>query len=209
MVKNFSERIRIGSDMMSRNNEGTRSYRVYDGSRTYGNSEYGYKNQPGTGKGRNRNVEYPPYDFYYYGSEAPAYDPDWDDRRRQNEDEQRRRAAQEKRAVPRTKKKERLNPLAVLSMAGVIILMCVFLLRYISLQFEVTNAVEEISEMETELSDLKSDNDEAMNAVESSINLDDIKYRAIAELGMTYADEDQIIVYSNEEDDYVRQVIEP
>ena len=98
--------------------------------------------------------------------------------------------------------------MAALLVAGLCIMAAGFLAS-ISLTTQITNAVEEIADLESELSELKKENEEALNAIETSVSLDDIKYRAITELGMSYADENQIIHYTNEESDYVRQLILP
>ena len=55
---------------------------------------------------------------------------------------------------------------------------------------------------------MKISNDEEYNRILSSINLEEIKRIAIAELGMVYAQEGQIIEYENESGDYMRQVTE-
>lgn len=101
-----------------------------------------------------------------------------------------------------------MNPFLIAFMAGVMCLMSFFLIEYISLQSQVTGTINEIAQLETQLASLKSDNDETLNEINSSINLDDIKYRAIAQLGMTYAKEDQIVTYDGGSGDYVRQVSE-
>ena len=108
----------------------------------------------------------------------------------------------------RAKHKNLMNPALIVFMVGVMCLMAFFLIEYIRLQSEVTGTVTEIAKLETQLSSLKSDNDETLNEIDSSINLDDIKYRAIAQLGMTYAKEDQIVTYDGGSGDYVRQVSE-
>lgn len=164
-------------------------------------NEYGYRE--GTGAG----PEYDGGSFdYVYGSAAPALDP-YEDERQGSRRNANRPAQNGQKARPR--RRDTLSPamIAVMTAAVCIMAVCLFSLNY--LQTEVTLAVEEIADLETKLADLKNDNDEALNAIETSISLDDIKYRAIAELGMTYADEDQIIHYTSEESDYVRQLIQP
>lgn len=141
---------------------------------------------------------------YVYGSAAPAVDPYDEDFYRE---ERRRRIEQQHRA--QRLRRSVMTPAMIVFLAGALIITAACLFQYITLNAQVTSAVEEIADLESELSELRSDNDEALNAIESGISLDDIKYRAIAELGMTYASEDQIIHYSNEESDYVRQVIQP
>ena len=53
---------------------------------------------------------------------------------------------------------------------------------------------------------MKIANDEAYSRITGNIDLEEIKRIAIGELGMTYAQEGQIITYSNVGNDYMRQV---
>lgn len=80
------------------------------------------------------------------------------------------------------------------------------LINYIQLQSEITNNVEKISYMERQLNDLKLANDEEYSRITSSIDLEEIKRIAIGELGMRYASEGQIVTYTNEGSDYLKQV---
>ena len=56
-----------------------------------------------------------------------------------------------------------------------------------------------------ELADLKEENTTKYNAVVDSVNLDEIREKAINQLGMTYATPDQIVEYDNPASDYVKQ----
>ena len=89
--------------------------------------------------------------------------------------------------------------LAMLVTAGVLI-------NYIQLQSQITNNVEQISYLERQLNDLKLANDEEYSRITSSIDLEEIKRIAIGELGMQYASEGQIVTYTNEGSDYVKQI---
>ncbi len=80
------------------------------------------------------------------------------------------------------------------------------LINYIQLQSQITNNVETISYMERQLNDLKLANDEEYSRITSSIDLEEIKRIAIGELGMQYATEGQIVTYTNEGSDYLKQV---
>ncbi len=82
------------------------------------------------------------------------------------------------------------------------------LVNYIQLQAELTNLTRSVAAKESELNDLRAANDEEYNKIMNSINLEEIKRIAIGELGMTYAQEGQIILYTNEGNDYMRQVTE-
>ena len=78
---------------------------------------------------------------------------------------------------------------------------------YISLQSRVTTSMKNISKLESQLNQLKQDNDEAHNRANGSVNLDEIKKIAIQQYGMTYASEGQIVTYSDGGgEDYVRQL---
>ena len=74
------------------------------------------------------------------------------------------------------------------------------------MQADLTAQVEEIASLESRLNSLKLSNDEELSRINSSIDLEEIKRIAIGELGMVYATEGQIINYTNEGSDYVRQV---
>lgn len=79
------------------------------------------------------------------------------------------------------------------------------LINYIQLQSDITNSIKQIASLESTLNTLRQENDEEQSRLESSVNLEEIKRVAIGELGMTYASEDQIVTYTNEGSDYVRQ----
>lgn len=84
---------------------------------------------------------------------------------------------------------------------------CAFvLINYIQLQAELTNKMQQVAKLERELNSLRLSNDEAYSRITSSIDLEEIKRIAIGELGMVYAEEGQIISYTNEGNDYMRRV---
>ena len=98
-----------------------------------------------------------------------------------------------------------LGYLMFLSIA--MVLMVGTLAWYISLQSEIKNSVKNIAALESQLNNLKQDNDEAYNRANGDVDLDEVKRIAIQEYGMTYASEGQIIRYSDGGgNDYVRQV---
>ena len=65
---------------------------------------------------------------------------------------------------------------------------------------------EEITRLESQLNNIRLENDEDYSRIKNGIDLDEIRMKAIGKLGMTYATEGQIIYYSELDDDYVRQV---
>ena len=65
-----------------------------------------------------------------------------------------------------------------------------------------------VASLESELTQLRENNEETLNEINNSVKLEDIRYKAITQLGMTYANKDQIVDYENDTDDYVHQVSE-
>ena len=74
------------------------------------------------------------------------------------------------------------------------------------MQADITTQVETIARLESELNSLRLANDEELTRINSSVDLEEIKRIAIGELGMVYATEGQIVNYTNEGSDYVRQL---
>lgn len=99
-----------------------------------------------------------------------------------------------------------MNPAYVFFLALAMLASAFILIGYIRLQSDITNSMNHIASLESQLNDLKLSNDEEYSRIESSVNLEEIKRIAIGELGMTYAGEGQIVEYSSEGSDYVRQV---
>lgn len=93
----------------------------------------------------------------------------------------------------------------VMFLASALVIMGIVLSGYIRLQSDITRSVEHISGLESELNELKLSNDEEYSRITSSIDLEEIRRIAIGELGMRYAKEGQVIGYSTDGSDYVRQ----
>ena len=77
--------------------------------------------------------------------------------------------------------------------------------NYLQLQAETTSRVKHIASLETELEDLRKENIDNYTRIMTSVDLDHIRDVAINELGMVYAEPNQVILYDGGTDDYVRQ----
>lgn len=88
---------------------------------------------------------------------------------------------------------------------GMIVVMGCILIGYVNLQADITKRRNHISSLEKELNTMRLANDEEYMRIISDVNLEEIKRVAIQELGMKYADDGQVITYSGEGSDYVRQ----
>lgn len=94
----------------------------------------------------------------------------------------------------------------VMFLAAALCASAYILLNYVQLQSDLTNLTKTVADKESELNGLRLSNDEEYNRIISSIDLEEIKRIAIGELGMSYAQEGQIVEYESTEGDYMRQV---
>lgn len=101
-----------------------------------------------------------------------------------------------------------MSPAYVFFLTAAMTCMVLVCIRYLMLQSQITSNIKEISRLETQLSELKAENDDTENRIKGAIDLEEIKYRAMNELGMQYANEDQIVAYECEDTDYVRQLVD-
>ncbi len=85
------------------------------------------------------------------------------------------------------------------------VLICV---NYIRLLSGYTALQKEGTALETQLSSLKLENDIAYNRIISSVNLEEVKDKAMNEFGMVYASAGQIVTYEAPGSDYVKQYTE-
>ncbi len=100
-----------------------------------------------------------------------------------------------------------MNPGFMLFMTLAMVLTGIVCVQYIRLQSSLTTYVNTISTMERELQGLRAENDDYESRIKGAIGLESIKKRAMDELGMTYASDDQIVVYNSDGTDYVRQFV--
>ena len=75
----------------------------------------------------------------------------------------------------------------------------------VQMQSQVTQRMENIAALESQITDLKADNDARYKEIVTSVDLEHIKDVAINELGMQYATEDQIVYYSVENNNFMDQ----
>ena len=76
---------------------------------------------------------------------------------------------------------------------------------YINLTNSITTLMDNISALEQNISDLKASNSATESRIASATNLGDIKTAAINEMGMVYANADQIVYYDMDSSDYMNQ----
>ena len=118
--------------------------------------------------------------------------------RKQNDKVKRQQVKQHVKTAP-------MNFGYIFFMMAAMLVVCVVLIGYVNLQADITNRINHISQLESQLNDLRLANDEEYTRIMSNVDLEEIKNIAINELGMKYAKEGQVVTYSGEGNDYVRQ----
>ena len=76
---------------------------------------------------------------------------------------------------------------------------------FISLQTSINTNMKSVAELQTQVSDLKARNDALEKNIETSVDLEQIKQKAINDLGMKYPAADQVVTYSVQSSDYMNQ----
>ncbi|MGN0341462.1 MAG: hypothetical protein ACI4DO_01605 [Roseburia sp.] len=76
---------------------------------------------------------------------------------------------------------------------------------YVNLQSSINVHLKTISALESQVSDLRADNDATEKRIEASVDITEIKDAAVNQLGMVYAGADQIVHYSIDQEDYMNQ----
>lgn len=87
-----------------------------------------------------------------------------------------------------------------------LIAVCFSCINYLELQAEVSSRAEIISDLEARYVDLKTENDLTEVVINSTIDYDSILEVAVNELGMVYANKDQVIVYDSRKMECVKQL---
>ena len=77
--------------------------------------------------------------------------------------------------------------------------------NYLQIQSTITARLANIEKLEKNVEQLKAENDAMETRINTSIDLDYIYKVATEELGMVYANRDQVLLYDKTESEYVRQ----
>jgi cytoskeletal protein RodZ len=99
----------------------------------------------------------------------------------------------------------RLNLPYTLFLIFSVIITVAFCIAYLSLQNDIMQTSEQISDLKSELSTLTNENVALEERINSSVDLSEVYQKAVGEFGMTAITEGQIYYYSNENQDYVKQ----
>lgn len=145
---------------------------------------------------------------YQYGSLAPQFDPGLERHRIQEErlrQKQERERRLRKKRLQEHKRELRRRKVHAMNLALGLVVFGLLGTSYIYLQNSITTSMHNIATLQGEISDLKAANSATESRIHTSTNLNDIKSRAINELGMVYATSDQIVYYDMQDEDYMNQ----
>ena len=139
--------------------------------------------------------------MYVYGSAVPkpAYEP------QRREVEEPRRTRTSKQVSKNRRKALHMNRIYVVFLAVAAIAMLIVCVNYIQLRSTITSRSANITALQAELASLKEENNTKYNVVMDSVNLDEVRTTAIEDLGMVYANKDQIVEYDNPTGGYIKQ----
>ena len=139
---------------------------------------------------------------YINGSAAP--DDFWTER--SGEETHRNNRDMRLAAIRSREKVMHMNRRYALFLGLLVAAMTLSLIGYIKLMSDISATNRKISTLESQLSELRSSNNEVYNEITGNVDLEEIRRIAIDEFGMKYADQDQIVVYSESKGDSVRQI---
>lgn len=124
--------------------------------------------------------------------------------RRKIEEEQRKK---HRRNAARRNRERALymNKGYVMFLSACVVVIALAAVSLIQMQSQVSQRMRNIASLESQITDLKADNDARYKEIVTSVDLDYIKDVAINQLGMNYATEEQIIYFSVDNNNFMDQ----
>lgn len=110
--------------------------------------------------------------------------------------------------VPRKSHRQEKDTLSIpycIFLAAACVLTLTLGAYYLQQQALSTSSQKKIASLESTLAELKKENADELNRIETSVNLEEIRDIAINELGMVYATQDNVVLYENISQNYVSQ----
>ena len=135
-------------------------------------------------------------------------------KRREQEERERRRREEEENQKRKRKRQAtaRMNPARMLMspgyllfVAGALAVMAVVTVCYLQMRAELTRNTKQVAALESQLVELKSNNDSREQKLEASVDLESIRRKAMEELGMVYPSQGQIEYFEVKDSDYMNQ----
>ena len=100
---------------------------------------------------------------------------------------------------------ERISFLYVMFLTAAAVVLVFICYQFLKMQTTMNKNVAEISSLQVQLEDMKAENDFHLARIRESVDLNAIRQTAMDKLGMKEADDSQIVNYTYDDSDYVRQ----
>lgn len=148
-------------------------------------------------------------DYYVNGNTVRrmAPQPSYEERRRNREEMERIRRQKNRRSAARRNRERAMymGRARVAFLSVCVILAALASVSYVRLQASVAENQRAISHMESQIADLRADNDARYKTLINSVNLDHVKKVAMKKLGMKYPKKTQIVYYKVDKDSFMDQ----
>ncbi len=102
-------------------------------------------------------------------------------------------------------RRRRLNAISVLFTAAAIVASMYLCISYIMSYSNITAMTKEIASLESQISEIRADNEEAYKEIDTSVDLETVYNKATKEFGMVPADKNHVYKYKNKKSDRVIQ----
>ncbi len=117
-------------------------------------------------------------------------------------EEQEIRVRPQQEAVP---VRVRVNVPYVLMLLAITLLFGYLCFSYLKVQASINASMNRIANMEEQLAEARSENAVSMNRLDVQVDLEEVFRIAVDEMGMIYPDENEVVVYTEQMREYVRQ----
>lgn len=147
-------------------------------------------------------------EVYVHGNTVLKPEPQQAPSKHQEKEERQKKHRESKEILKRRRNQEKALSMNLPYVAALVAASCCALyicVNYIRLQSGMTARMDTIKELEQKLNTLKTENDTLETRINIYVDLDYVYKVATEELGMVYANKDQVLMYDKTESEYVRQ----
>ncbi|MEY8337477.1 septum formation initiator family protein [Lachnospiraceae bacterium 62-35] len=145
-----------------------------------------------------RNMDRRETQYFVDGNTVRKAVPERRPSRQQEIKQRRKRRARQERAL-------HMNLPYVVVLTAAVICSLGICVDYLHVQSSMAKQMDDIKKIEQDLENLRAENDAAELSINASIDLDYIYKVATEELGMVYANKEQVILYDKTESEYIKQ----
>lgn len=139
--------------------------------------------------------------MYVYGSAVPK--PVYEPERREYQPERRKKVSSQ--VKENRRQAMGINKAYVVFLTFAAVVMLIVCVNYVQLRSELTSRSKHITALQEELVALNEENTTKYNSIMDAVNLEEVREKALNELGMVYASESQVVEYDNPTGDYIKQ----